>query len=150
MRNSRLKFACAAAFCMIAAAASAAETPSGLWKTFDDRTGKETSYVRIIEADGVYSGVVERIVDPAKQNNRCDLCTDERKDAPVIGLTIVRNVRRSQSDPSVWDGGDILDPKNGKVYRVRLKPVESGQKLEVRGYIGISLLGRTQVWQRVE
>lgn len=150
MSHSKLKFACVASLCLFAAASHAGDTPAGLWKTIDDHTGKETSFVRIVEAHGVYAGIVERIVDPAKQDSHCELCTDERKDAPVLGMTIVRNVRHNQNDAAVWDGGDILDPKNGKVYRVRLKPVEGGQKLEVRGYIGISLLGRTQIWQRVE
>ncbi|MEY8879435.1 MAG: DUF2147 domain-containing protein [Leptothrix sp. (in: b-proteobacteria)] len=127
-----------------------AGSPTGLWKTIDDDGKTEKSLVRIVEQGGVLSGKVEKIFDPAKADKRCELCSDARKDQPVLGLTILRNVRQSGSDAAVWDGGDILDPNNGKVYKVRLKPSDDGRQLEVRGYIGVPLLGRSQTWQRVE
>ncbi|MGE0350630.1 DUF2147 domain-containing protein [Hydrogenophaga sp.] len=124
-------------------------SPVGLWKTIDDDTKKEKSLVRIKEANGVYSGTIEKLLDPAaKQDAVCDKCTDERKDKPILGMTILRNLRQSADDKGVYDGGDIVDPNNGKVYRTRLKPVEDGKKLEMRGYIGPFY--RTQVWIRVE
>ena len=123
---------------------------AGLWKTIDDDGKTEKSLVRIVEQGGVLSGKVEKIFDPAKADKRCELCSDARKDQPVLGLTILRNVRQSDGDATVWDGGDILDPNNGKVYKVRLKPSDDGRQLEVRGYIGVPLLGRSQTWQRVE
>jgi uncharacterized protein (DUF2147 family) len=98
----------------------------------------------------VFTGKVEKIVDPAKQDSKCDKCSDERKDQPVLGMTIVRNVKQNADDAGLWDGGDILDPNNGKVYKVRMRPVDGGKKLEVRGFIGVALLGRTQTWIRVE
>ncbi|WP_062193282.1 DUF2147 domain-containing protein [Caldimonas taiwanensis] len=126
-------------------------SPVGLWKTIDDASKKEKSLVRITEQGGVLSGRIEKLLDPqSKPDAVCDKCSDERKGQPIVGLTIIRNVRQNADDASVWDGGDILDPNNGKVYRVRLKPVDGGKTLEVRGYIGAPLLGRTQVWQRVE
>ena len=64
--------------------------------------------------------------------------------------TLIRSVKQNDGDKAVWDGGDILDPNNGKVYRVRLKPIDGGGKLEVRGYIGTPMLGRSQTWIRVE
>lgn len=124
-----------------------AATPVGLWKTIDDDTGKEKSYVRITEDNGVVSGKIEKLIDPSKPNPVCEKCTDERKDKPVTGMTIIRNVKK---DGDQWDGGDILDPNNGKVYKVRLKPADDGKKLNVRGYIGVPMLGRTQTWIRVE
>ncbi|HNH34502.1 MAG TPA: DUF2147 domain-containing protein [Rhodocyclaceae bacterium] len=131
--------------------AHADPTPAGLWKTIDDDGKKEKSHVRIVDANGVLSGRIERLLDTAdKADSVCDKCTDERKDQPVVGLTIIRNVRRNTDSPGQWDGGDILDPKNGKVYRVRLMPIEEGRKLEVRGYVGAPLFGRTQTWIRVE
>jgi uncharacterized protein (DUF2147 family) len=130
-------------------AAMAQATPSGLWKTIDDETKAEKSLVRIVEVTGVFTGKIERILSD-KPDAKCNECTDERKDQPVQGMTIIRNVRSAGDDKSLWDGGDILDPNNGKVYRVRLKPVDGGKKLEVRGYIGAPLLGRTQTWLRVE
>ncbi|ABM93380.1 MULTISPECIES: DUF2147 domain-containing protein [Methylibium] len=139
--------------CLLSLAALAVQaqaTPAGLWKTVDDDTGKEKSLVRISEAGGVYTGKVEKLLDPARQDARCDKCSDERKDQPVLGMTILRNIKQNAGDAALWDGGEILDPNNGKTYKLRVKPVDGGQKLEVRGYIGAPLLGRTQTWTRVE
>lgn len=124
-------------------------SPAGLWKTIDDDTKKEKSLVRITESNGVFSGTIEKLLDPAtKPDAVCDKCTDERKDQPVLGMTILRNLKQNADDKAVYDGGDIVDPNNGKVYRTRLRPVEDGRKLEMRGYIGPFY--RTQVWLRVE
>lgn len=132
------------------ALAQAATTPVGVWKTIDDETKQERSTVRISEVGGVLTGKIEKINDPAKQTAKCDECNDERKGQPLLGLTILRNVKKNGNDAELWDGGDILDPANGKVYRVRLRPVDGGKKLEVRGFIGMPMLGRTQTWVRVE
>ncbi len=132
------------------ALAQAATTPVGVWKTIDDETKQERSTVRISEAGGVLTGKIEKITDPTKQTAKCDECTDERKGQPILGLTILRNVKKNGNDAELWDGGDILDPGNGKVYRVRLRPIDGGKKLEVRGFVGMPLLGRTQTWIRVE
>jgi uncharacterized protein (DUF2147 family) len=129
-------------------AALAQATPVGLWKTIDDKTKQEKSLVRITDAGGVVSGKIEKLLDPAKQDARCDECTDERKGQPTLGMTILRNMKQSADDKGVWEGGDITDPNNGKVYRARLKPVDGGKQLEMRGYIGPFY--RTQVWTRVE
>ena len=124
-------------------------TPVGLWKSIDDETKAEKSLIRITDNGGVLSGKVEKILTD-KTDAKCTECTDERKDQPVQGMTILRNVKASAEDKGVWEGGDILDPNNGKVYKVRLKPIDGGKKLEVRGYIGMPMLGRTQTWLRVE
>ena len=132
-----------------AGSALAQNTPTGLWKTIDDETKVEKSLVRIIEAGGVLIGKVEKILSD-KADAKCTECTDARKDQPVQGMTILRDIKQDPDDKALWIGGDILDPNNGKVYRVRLKPVDGGKKLEVRGYIGTPMLGRTQTWLRVE
>ena len=137
------------ALAVAAGTALAQATPVGLWKTIDDETKVEKSLVRITESGGVLSGRIEKIAEAAKQDSKCDKCTDERKDKPVLGMTIIRNAK-ADADKEHWEGGDILDPNNGKVYKLRLKPVDGGRKLEVRGFIGVSLLGRTQTWLRVE
>jgi uncharacterized protein (DUF2147 family) len=139
----------AALLAIAAGAAMAQATPAGLWKTIDDETKAEKSLVRIVEIAGVFTGRIEKILSD-KPDAKCNECSDERKDQPVQGMTIIRNVRPAGDDKGLWDGGDILDPNNGKVYRVRLKPVDGGKKLEVRGYIGAPLLGRTQTWLRLE
>jgi uncharacterized protein (DUF2147 family) len=123
-------------------------TPVGLWKTIDDETKTEKSLVRITEAGGVLSGRVEKFLDPkTKADAVCEKCTDDRAGKPVLGMTIIRGAK-ADGDRQHWEGGDILDPNNGKVYRARLKPVDGGKKLEMRGYIGPFY--RTQVWLRVE
>jgi uncharacterized protein (DUF2147 family) len=133
-----------AALCGIAFA----QTPAGAWKTIDDATGKERSIVRITESGGVFTGKVEKLLAPdAKQDAKCDLCTDARKDQPIIGMTIIRGVKKNDD---VFDGGDILDANNGKVYRARMKLSDGGKKLEVRGFVGTPMLGRSQNWVRVE
>jgi uncharacterized protein (DUF2147 family) len=139
----------AALFAATSFTALAQMSPAGLWKTVDDDSKQEKSLVRIKENAGVFIGTIEKVLDvTVKPDALCDKCSDERKDKPLIGLTILRNVRQSADDKAVWDGGDIVDPDNGKVYRTRLKPVEGGRKLEMRGYIGPFY--RTQVWIRVE
>jgi uncharacterized protein (DUF2147 family) len=144
-----LKTAIATMAFVFSAGAFAQATPVGLWKTIDDDTKKEKSLVRITESGGVLSGKIEKLLDPtAKPDPVCEKCTDDRKDKPVVGMAIVRNAKRDADDPTLWTGGDITDPNNGKVYRLRLKPVDGGKTLEVRGYIGPFY--RNQTWIRVE
>ena len=136
---------------LFAAIAHAQATPVGLWKTIDDETKKEKSLIRVTEAGGVFTGKLEKLLDPsAKPDAVCDLCSDDRKDKPIVGMTLIKNVKQSDSDKGRWDGGEILDPNNGKTYKVRLTPGEGGKTLAVRGYIGAPMLGRTQTWVRVE
>ncbi len=130
-----------------AAAVQAQATPAGLWKTVDDETKAEKSHVRISEAGGVLSGKIEKLLDPAKQDSVCDKCSDARKDQKVLGMTIVEGVKRNADEP-YWDSGTILDPNNGKTYKVRMTPKDGGKALEVRGYIGPFY--RNQQWIRVE
>jgi len=136
---------------LFAAIAHAQATPAGLWKTIDDETKKEKSLIRITEAGGVFTGKLEKLLDPsAKPDVVCDLCSDERKDKPIVGMTLIKGAKQSESDKGRWDGGEILDPNNGKTYKVRLTPGDGGKTLAVRGYIGAPMLGRTQTWIRVE
>jgi len=124
--------------------AADATSPIGLWKTFDDKTGAARAIVRIYEQDGKLFGKIVSSLTPGADERVCIACEDERKNQPIIGLVIVRNMQRVDDG---YRGGDILDPENGSVYRCRFH-VEDGVRLVVRGYIGISLLGRTQTWQR--
>jgi len=143
---SGVLLAAGAAFFASGAAAQDLTSPIGLWKTVDDETKQTKSLVRILEKDGELVGRVEKILTD-KTDARCDRCTDERKDQPVQGMTIVTGMK---PDGDLWDGGSILDPNNGKVYRSRMKLLDGGRKLEVRGYIGAPLFGRSQVWLREE
>ncbi len=145
-----IKIALLAAALVAHTATFAQATPVGLWKTIDDDTKAEKSLIRITETGGVFSGKIEKLLDPSRQDAKCDKCSDERKDQPIAGMTVVRNVKQKEGDAAMWDGGEILDPNNGKTYKVRMKPIDGGKALEVRGYIGAPILGRTQTWLRVE
>jgi uncharacterized protein (DUF2147 family) len=129
--------------------AFAQATPAGVWRTIDDETKKERSTVRITETGGVFTGKIEKLADPTRQEAVCDQCTDARKGQKVIGMTIIQGVKKGDS-ADLFEGGEILDPNNGKTYRVRMTLKDGGKTMEVRGFIGTPMLGRTQVWQRVE
>jgi uncharacterized protein (DUF2147 family) len=136
-----------AAALLLPALAFAQATPVGLWKTIDDDGKTAKSLVRISEQSGTLVGSIDQLLDPtAPPDARCDKCSDDRKGKPVVGLQIIRGVK-AEGD-GLWGGGEILDPNNGKTYRTRLKPVDGGKKLEMRGYIGPFF--RTQTWIRVE
>lgn len=130
--------------------AMAQSTPAGLWRTIDDDGKTEKSTVRIVITNGVLSGKVEHITDPAKAADKCVKCEDDRKDQPIVGMTIINDVKQDAEEPALWTGGLILDPAKGSTYKVRLKTIDGGKKLEVRGYIGSPMFGRTQTWIRAE
>ncbi len=129
---------------------SAQNSPVGVWKTIDDKTKTEKAQIRITESGGVFSGKIEKLLAAdAKQDGVCDKCSDDRKDKPMIGLEVIRGVKRAEAE-NTWEGGTILDAAEGKVYKVRMQSADGGKKLEVRGYVGMPMLGRTQTWIRVE
>jgi uncharacterized protein (DUF2147 family) len=125
---------------------SAPETPVGTWRTFDDG-GRETGRVEIWEQAGVLYGRVVAIDDPAKAKAVCLKCEGERKDKPVLGMQILGGLKK---DGDRWTGGLILDPENGSTYDCTMRVDDDGRKLVVRGFLGISLLGRSQTWVRAE
>ena len=133
----------------LAGTACAQATPAGLWRTIDDETKQERSLVRISESAGTLVGKIEKIADAGKADAKCDKCEGAKKDQPIVGMTIIEGAKK-RGDDAVWDGGSILDPNNGKTYKLRLTPTDGGKKLEVRGYIGMPMLGRSQTWLRVE
>ncbi|MCD6675255.1 MAG: DUF2147 domain-containing protein [Burkholderiaceae bacterium] len=124
-----------------------ARSPVGLWRNIDDETKKPKALVRITERDGVYYGRIEKILTE-RTDGVCELCTDERKDQPMQGMQIIDGMRASSDEPGLYEGGRILDPNNGKVYRSRMRVIDGGEHLEVRGFIGAPLFGRTQTWVR--
>ena len=117
----------------------------GKWKTIDDQTGEPKSIVEVFSKSGkIYAKVVE-VLDLAHKNSLCHKCSGEDKNKPILGLTIIKGLSKEGSE---YNSGEILDPKNGKLYKCSLS-LESNDKLKIRGYIGFSLLGRTQYWHRV-
>lgn len=145
-----------AAGCLFAAGAAmaATDTPVGKWRTIDDVTHQAKSIVQITEENGRLQGKVVELLNRTPEDIArdgkdpvCTQCEGSRKNQPIVGMTILWDVSR---DGDKWSGGRILDPKNGKTYKVTLALADGGNSLDVHGYIGFSLLGRTQTWQRVE
>ena len=123
-------------------------TPAGLWRSIDDNSGEAKAEISIKDnGKGGLNGVVERSLLKTSSEPNCSLCTDDRKDKPKVGMEIIRGAVKSASE-DIWEGGTIIDPENGKVYKLRLTPIEGGEKLQVRGYIGPFY--RNQLWQRVQ
>ena len=137
--------------CSASILAYAADTssPVGVWRTIDDKTGKEKSLVRITEVNGEFRGTIEKLFREPQEdpNPNCDKCTGDKKNKPVIGMIIMTGLKH---DGDMYSGGEILDPANGKTYKCKIWLEEKGKKLHVRGFIGMALLGRTQVWVREE
>ena len=146
MRNTLLALL-ALPLMAVSAVAMAQNTPVGSWTTIDDETGKPKSVVEIYEArDGSLAGRVDEILQSDRGPNPvCDKCSGANKDNPVKGMVILWGIKQKGN---TWEGGKILDPASGKVYSVKVTPTEGGSKLEVRGFMGFSLLGRTQTWVR--
>ncbi|MGA2397615.1 MAG: DUF2147 domain-containing protein [Steroidobacteraceae bacterium] len=149
IRLASLAVSVALAFAVLpavaAAAPAAADSPIGRWKTFDDKTGAARAVVRIYEQNGRLFGKIEGSFTPGVEHRVCAVCTDERKNQPMLGLIIIRNMKHTDDE---YSGGDILDPDTGSVYHCKMH-VEGDTRLVVRGYIGFSLLGRNQTWQRL-
>ncbi|PRC91589.1 DUF2147 domain-containing protein [Solimicrobium silvestre] len=131
----------------ISFAVCAQDSPVGLWKNIDDVTGKPKALIRITENNGELTGKIEKLFKEANedQNPKCDKCEGANKDQPVIGMVILKGLKK---DDDEYNGGTILDPANGKIYKSKLVLEEGAKKLNVRGYIGFPWLGRSQVWVR--
>lgn len=149
MRLTRTVALAAAAFMAAAPAFAQDPSPVGLWKNIDDVTGKPKALIRITEDHGVVQGRIEKLfrAPGEEQNPLCDKCSDARKNQPIVGMVFMHGLKK---DGKEYSGGEILDPDNGKVYKSKLKVADGGQKLEVRGYVGVPLLGRSQTWVRQE
>lgn len=126
-------------------------SPAGLWRTIDDSNGKPRAEIRITVADGTAEGrVVRSLVAGENPDARCDKCSDARKGQPIVGMAILTGLRPDADDLRRWSGGEILDPDSGTVYRARIELSPDGRVMQVRGFVGIALFGRTQVWQRAD
>ena len=123
-----------------------AQSPVGVWKTIDDITGEAKSYIQISEDNGKLSGKIVKLLQVA-EDTTCDECPGTKKDKPLMGMEILWNLKK---DGDQWSGGKIMDPENGKTYKCKIWfEGNDGEELHLRGYIGVSLLGRNQVWKRV-
>jgi uncharacterized protein (DUF2147 family) len=118
----------------------------GKWKTVDDETGKPKSIVEIYEKSGKIYGKIVDILEADKKNKVCSECSGEEKNKPILGMVIIKGLRKEGNE---YNDGQILDPKNGKSYKCIIT-LEGNDKLKLRGYIGVSVFGRTQYWSRVK
>lgn len=128
---------------------ASAQSPVGVWKTIDDATGEAKSEVKIYEENGKLYGVVQKFLrKDADPNSVCDKCSDWRKNQKMLGMLVIRDLKLNSG---FYQGGKILDPEKGKEYGCKIW-LENGNPnvLVVRGFLGISMLGRTQKWQRVQ
>lgn len=116
----------------------------GKWKTIDDETGTEKSIVEIFEKNGKVYGKIIEILESEHRHRKCEKCEGEDKNKPILGLIIIKGLKKSDA---IYEGGKITDPKNGSSYNCKIS-IEGKDKLIVRGYIGISLFGRSQTWIR--
>lgn len=124
-------------------------SPVGRWTTIDDETKKPRSVIAIYEENGKLFGKIEKLFrEPNEEPNPvCDKCEGALKNQPILGMVILKDLKK---DDDEWTGGTILDPGNGKTYKAKIAVEDGGKKLKVRGYIGLSLIGRTQRWVRAE
>lgn len=124
-----------------------ASSPIGVWKTIDDATGEEKSHLEIYQAkDGTLQAKVLKILTPGKENANCEDCKGDKKGKPITGMVVMEGMSQKGGK---WRGGTILDPENGKVYKCQME-LKGDNELDVRGFIGMALIGRTQTWHRLK
>lgn len=123
-----------------------AHQPVGLWQTIDDKTGKARAVIEIKEDKGILNGTIVKVYKQKGDKGICVNCVGKEKNKPVVGLTILSDMKLSKAN--LYEGGQILDPKNGTRYRCKINQLDN-KTLEVRGFIGMPILGRSQTWHKV-
>jgi len=132
-------------FSLVTATVLSAQSPKGIWKNLDDEDGREKSHIEIYEQNGKLRGKVVKLL-PAATITHCKACKGDLKGKSLIDMDILWDMQKSDKS---WTGGQILDPKKGKVYNCNIE-LDGPDKLKVRGYVGIPTFGRTQIWYRVK
>ena len=145
-----LTFAACVALTAASAAPSGQPSAVGLWEQVDEKTGKAESWFSIVEQDGVYTGTIVKMFqkpgDPPPETFRCTKCEGAEKGAPVLGLALIKGMKRKGLS---YEDGTIMDPRDGTVYRALMNLSPDNRQLEVRGFLGIAVLGRSQMWNRL-
>lgn len=131
---------------MAASISALAASPMGNWKTIDDITGRPKSIVRISGSPSNLTGTVVKLFPGALTT--CTACSGSNKNKPIMGMRVMWGLKQNPKNPNEWTGGSIMDPKTGKVYRCMLTVSPSGSSMVVRGYLGVSMFGRSQTWYK--
>ena len=137
--------------CLVSSIISHADPIVGIWRTIDDKTGFSKALVEIKQQpDGTYDGTIIKVIPRPNYTPKelCQKCPAPFTDKPIVGLTLLWGLKKNADNPNIYTGAQLIDPLSGKMYKGKVKVSGDGRQLILRGYVGVSVLGRSQIWIR--